>query len=150
VGSIFVVYLAGTVSSAWMGRLSDRYGPPGVISLGVAIMVLSALLTLSGNLYTVITGVAFFTFGFFGAHSVASAWVGQRAVEDKAQASSLYLLFYYAGSSIVGSVGGLFWTPYGWPGVIFMVLVLLLSSLLLAGILPRATSSRGDGEVGQA
>jgi YNFM family putative membrane transporter len=150
VGSIFVVYLAGTVSSAWMGRLSDRYGPPGVISLGVVIMLLSALLTLSGNLYTVITGVAFFTFGFFGAHSVASAWVGQRAVEDKAQASSLYLLFYYAGSSIVGSVGGLFWTPYGWPGVISMVVVLLLSSLLLAGILPRATSSRGDGEEGQA
>jgi MFS transporter, YNFM family, putative membrane transport protein len=150
VGSIFVVYLAGTVSSAWMGRLSDRYGRRGVISLGVAIMLLSALLTLSGNLYTVIAGLAFYTFGFFGAHSVTSAWVGQRAVEDKAQVSSLYLLFYYAGSSIVGSLGGLFWTPYGWPGVISMVVVLLLSSLLLAGILSRATPSRGDGEEGQA
>jgi type II secretory pathway pseudopilin PulG len=31
-----------------------------------------------------------------------------------------------------------------------MVVVLLLSSLLLAGILPRATPSRGDGEAGQA
>ena len=149
VGSIFVVYLAGTVSSAWMGRLSDRYGRRGVISLGVAIMLLSALLTLSGNLYALIAGVAFYTFGFFGAHSVASAWVGQRAVEDKAQASSLYLLFYYAGSSIVGSVGGLFWTPYGWQGVISMVAVLLLASLLLMGILPRSAPSREDGEEGQ-
>ena len=117
--------------------------------MGVVIMLLSALLTLSGNLYAVIVGVAFYTFGFFGAHSVASAWVGQRAVEDKAQASSLYLLFYYAGSSIVGSVGGLFWTPYGWQGVISMVAVLLLASLLLMGILPRAAPSRGDGEEGQ-
>jgi MFS transporter, YNFM family, putative membrane transport protein len=149
VGSIFVVYLAGTVSSAWMGRLSDHYGRRGVISLGVAIMLLSALLTLSGNLYALIAGVAFYTFGFFGAHSVASAWVGQRAVEDKAQASSLYLLFYYAGSSIVGSVGGLFWTPYGWQGVISMVAVLLLASLLLMGILPRSAPSREDGEEGQ-
>ncbi len=115
-----------------------------MIPLGVAIMLVSALLTLSVNLYVVIAGVALYTFGFFRAHSVASAWVGERAAEERAQASSLYLLFYYAGSSIVGTAGGLFWDPYGWYGVVFMVSALLLISLLLMGILSLAVLTQED------
>ena len=134
----------GTVSSALMGRLSDGFGRRRVILLGVAIMLVSALLTLSGNLYVVIAGVALYTFGFFGAHSVASAWVGQRAAGERAQASSLYLLFYYAGSSVVGTIGGLFWDPYGWYGVVFMVVALLMVSLLLMGLLSLAVSTQED------
>jgi YNFM family putative membrane transporter len=144
VGFIFAVYMMGTASSALMGRLSDSFGRRGVILLGVAIMLVSALLTLSGNLYVVIAGVALYTFGFLGAHSVASAWVGERAAEERAQASSLYLLFYYAGSSVVGTAGGLFWDPYGWYGVVFMVSALLLISLLLMGILSLAVPTQED------
>ncbi len=144
VGFIFAVYVMGTASSALMGRLSDSFGRRGVILLGVAIMLVSAVLTLSVNLYVVIAGVALYTFGFFGAHSVASAWVGERAGGERAQASSLYLLFYYAGSSIVGTAGGLFWDPYGWYGVVFMVSALLLISLLLMGILSLVVPTQED------
>ena len=144
VGFIFAVYVMGTVSSALMGRLSDGFGRRGVILLGVAIMLVSALLTLSGNLYVVIARVALYTFGFFGAHSVASTWVGQRAAGERAQASSLYLLFYYAGSSVVRTIGGLFWDPYGWYGVVFMVTALLAISLLLMGILSLALPAQED------
>ncbi len=137
-GAIFVVYLAGTFSSAWMGKLADSFGRPRILLAGIAIMVLGGLLTLSGNLCAIIAGVAVYTFGFFGSHSVASSWVGQRTTADKAQASSLYLLFYYAGSSLFGSVGGLFWDPYGWYGVVSMIMALLLLALLLTGILSAA------------
>jgi hypothetical protein len=62
-------------------------------------MLAGASLTLIGNLYAVLAGIVNFVFGFFGAHSIASGLVGDRAAaESKAQASSLYLLFYYAGS----------------------------------------------------
>ncbi len=142
VGFIFAVYVMGMASSALMGRLSDSFVRRGVILLGVAIMFASALLTLSMNLYVVIAGVALYTFGFFGAHSVASAWVGERAAGERAQASSLYLLFYYAGSSVVGTAGGFFWEPYGWYGVVLMVSALLLISLLLMGILSLAAPPR--------
>ena len=148
VGSIFAVYVMGTASSALMGRLSDGFGRRGMILLGVAIMLVSALLTLSVNLYVVIVGVALYTFGFFGAHSVASAWIGQRAAGERAQASSLYLLFYYAGSSVLGTVGGLFWDPYGWYGVVFMVVALLAISLLLMGILSLAVPT-GEDDAGR-
>ena len=144
VGFVFAVYVMGTASSALMGRLSDGFGSRGVMLLGVAIMLAGALLALGGNLPAVIAGIALCTFGFFGAHSAASAWVGQRAAGERAQASSLYLLFYYAGSSVVGTVGGLFWDAHGWYGVVFMVSVLLAVSLSLMAMLSLAIRAQED------
>ncbi|MHB1681916.1 MAG: hypothetical protein ACYCYO_03680 [Bacilli bacterium] len=69
------------------------------------------------------------TFGFFAGQSVASGWVGERAQSGTEQASSLYLLFYYVGSSMAGTVGGVFWRHSGWPGIVFFV-----STLICAGI----------------
>lgn len=88
------------------------------------------------------------TFGFFGAHSMLSSWVGLRAQHAKAQASSLYLFFYYLGSSIVGSCGGFFWSSYGWWGVAAFIGVLLavafLVSLRLAFLRPAAAAATVD------
>jgi YNFM family putative membrane transporter len=83
-------------------------------------------------LVLVILGVAVVTFGFFGGHSVASSWVGLRAREAKAQAAALYLFFYYLGSSVAGSAGGVFWDHAGWKGVAAFVAVLLLIALSIA------------------
>jgi YNFM family putative membrane transporter len=73
-----------------------------------------------------------FTFGFFGAHSVASSWIGRRAIKAKGQASSLYLFCYYAGSSIAGTAGGFFWHYAGWNGIGIFIGVLLLAALAVA------------------
>jgi YNFM family putative membrane transporter len=131
VGFIFIVYLTGTLSSTWMGRLSDSMGRSQAMRLAISIALAGCLMTLFIPVALKIVGLAIFTFGFFGAHSVASGWVGQLAPAFKAQASSFYLLFYYAGSSIAGAVGGLFWSAYGWPGVIGMITVLLMSAFLV-------------------
>ncbi|MCU6601600.1 MFS transporter [Peribacillus frigoritolerans] len=127
IGFIFIIYLVGTFSSTWMGKLADQYGRRGVLLIGIAIMLMGALLTLLDPLLLKIMGLALFTFGFFGAHSIASSWVGSLADKsEKAQASALYLLFYYAGSSIVGASGGLFLMKFGWGGVISAVSILIL------------------------
>jgi MFS transporter, YNFM family, putative membrane transport protein len=94
-----------------------------VLRAGVTIMLAGASLTLIGNLYAVLAGIVAFVFGFFGAHSVASGLVGERAAaESTAQASSLYLLLYYAGSSVVGTTGELPGKPYGWSGVVICLI----------------------------
>ena len=72
------------------------------------------------------------TAGFFAAHSVASGWVGGRARVAPAQASALYLCLYYIGSSIAGSVGGVFYARGGWPGTVIFVLALLAIALASA------------------
>lgn len=135
VGCIFVVYLIGTFSSTYMGKLADGYGSSKVLCLSISIMLLGCLITLHGNLYMKIIGVAIFTFGFFGSHSVASSWVGKCAHSEKAQAASLYLLFFYLGASMVGTVGGKFLLWYGWGGVVIIIGFALVLALVLASIL---------------
>lgn len=132
---IFILYLLGTVSSAWMGKLADKYGSKNILIISILLTGMGALTTLNTLLLVKIIGVALFTFGFFGGHSIASSWVGQRAAHDKAQASSLYLFFYYAGSSIGGTLGGIFWSTLGWSGVISMITLFLIVALSLGVIL---------------
>jgi MFS transporter, YNFM family, putative membrane transport protein len=80
------------------------------------------------------------TFGFFGGHSTASSWVGRLATHDRAQASSLYLFFYYVGSSIGGTAAGTFWTAFGWVGVVGMVICFLVLALILSFCLSASSS----------
>ncbi|HET6872873.1 MAG TPA: MFS transporter, partial [Sporolactobacillaceae bacterium] len=131
IGAIFIVYITGTLSSAWMGALADKKGQGPVALLSLAIMIIGGLGTLASNLIVVILFIAVFTFGFFGIHSVASRWVGDWAGTNKTQASSLYLLLYYGGSSIVGVTGGYFWSRYNWIGVILLVTLLLVLAFFL-------------------
>ena len=100
--------------------------------IGIIIMLTGALLTSPVSLWVKLIGITIFTFGFFGAHSIASGWVSKRAVRDKAQASSLYLFAYYFGSSVGGTTGGFFWLNYGWNGIVVFITILLVLALLLA------------------
>jgi YNFM family putative membrane transporter len=151
VGWIFAVYIVGTIGSMWLGSLADRHPRHYVLGAAIGAMCMGAFLTVSPNLFIKIIGIAVFTFCFFGGHSIASGWVGKRAGRDKAQASALYLFSYYAGSSIGGSLGGLFWSTNGWIGVIGMIATFLISGLVLTLILPlipqRSTKHEADQQV---
>lgn len=137
VGWIFLIYLVGTFSSAWMGGLADQHGRFKILLSGISLMLVGAILALAGNLILKILGIAIFTFGFFGGHAIASGWVGKRATHDKAQASSLYLFFYYVGSSVGGTTGGIFWSKFGWNGVISIILVFLILASILTYLINR-------------
>jgi YNFM family putative membrane transporter len=147
IGLIFAVYLFGVVSSAWAGSLSAKVGRRVVLPATLMLMFVGTAITLSNQLWVIVFGVAVLTIGFFGTHSVASAWVGARAQVSKAQASSLYLFAYYLGSSVVGSLGGVFWSLRGWHGVVAMACALLLLAIGIAGWLYRLPSREGRAVV---
>ncbi len=144
VALVFVLYLFGTLSANWMGRLTDRRSRRSVLLLGMAIMAAGALLTLADLLPLVLAGAAAMVFGFFGAHSVVSGWVNVWATRQRAQSSALYLFGYHVGSSVAGFVGGLFYAAFGWPGEVGTVLVLLALGLVVALTLP-AGQAAGSG-----
>jgi YNFM family putative membrane transporter len=133
---IFLVYLVGTISSTLMGRLADRYGR-GVIRVSVAIMLVGAVATLAPGLPLKLLGLALFTFGFFGSHSIASGWVGARAGRDVAPASGLYLFFFYLGSSLTGTGGGVVYAHFGWAGLIALLAGFLSVALAATTLLGR-------------
>ncbi len=132
VGSVFGLYVLGFFSSSLMGILSHRFSRPFLLRIGLVTMTLGVGATLMRPLAMVIAGIGLVTIGFFASHSVASSWVGLRAREGKAQASALYLFFYYMGASTAGTIGGFFWTAYGWNGVAAFLIVLLAVALLIA------------------
>ena len=133
VGSVFGLYVLGFFSSSLMGVLSHRFSRPFLLRIGLTTMALGVGATLMRPLPVVIAGIGLVTIGFFASHSVASSWVGLRAREGKAQASALYLFFYYMGASTAGTIGGFFWTAYAWNGVAAFLIVLLAAALLIAG-----------------
>ncbi|AZG08847.1 MFS transporter [Pigmentiphaga sp. H8] len=141
VGMVSVVYLAGIVSSAWMGDLAARLGHGRVMAAGVLLQLAGALLTLSGNLWLLVLGMAVLTFGFFGAHSICSSWVARAARQGRAQASSLYLFGYYCGSSLIGLGGGYALDLAGWNGFIGLVVVLLTLAAANAILLARRSAA---------
>ncbi len=119
---LFFAYLAGTVSSRLAGSLVVRLGRHRVLVSSIAVMVVGTLITLVPNVAAIVVGLVILTAGFFAAHSVASGWVGARAQPSRrAQATSLYNLFYYAGSSVVGWSAGFAFAGAGWPGVAALV-----------------------------
>ena len=137
VSLIFLVYLLGSFSSGVAGRMIHRFGRPFMIRLALTIMLIGTIITLAGSLTAIVAGVGIFTCGFFSAHAIASSWVGRRAKTAKAQASSLYLFCYYLGSSISGTLGGIFWVQYGWNGVAAMIALLVIVAFGVALVLLR-------------
>lgn len=138
---IFLVYLLGSFSSSMVGRQVERFGRSRMLLLTIGTMGLGALVTLSQDIGVIVTGVGIFTCGFFGAHTIASSWVGSRARTAKAQAASLYLFSYYLGSSVSGTVGGIFWSSYGWQGVVLLIFALLGTGLCLYKRLARLSEA---------
>lgn len=137
IGLLFVAYLAGTYSSAVAGRLADRHGRYRVLPVGIAVTVAGVLVSLSGSLVVIVAGLVVLTAGFFASHSVASGSVGAQARVAPAQASALYMCAFYAGSSVAGTAGGVFYGYGGWPLTVAFVLGLLAVALASALSLRR-------------
>jgi MFS transporter, YNFM family, putative membrane transport protein len=132
VSLLFLAYLLGTLSSSVAGGVAARHGRRAVLVAATALMLAGAAVTLLQPLWAVLAGLLLFTAGFFAAHAIASGWVGALAERGRAQAGSMYNLFYYGGSSVLGWAGGLALRWLWWPGVVGMVALGLVLALLLA------------------
>lgn len=140
-GLIFSAYIFGMVASSWAGSLADRYGRAPLVAAGIAISCAGLLLTCTPVLGLVILGIVLLTIGFFATHSAASSWVGRLAHTGRGHAASLYLLAYYLGGSVLGSVGGWFWEHSGWNAVAAFMLVQVALAAWLARRLWQATKA---------
>ena len=137
VGGVFLLYILGSVSSALFGSFAGTVGRRRVFWMPIVLLLAGIVATEAQALPLVILGIALVTVGFFGAHSIASAWVGRRAQANRGHGAAFYLFFYYLGSSVLGSAGGFAWTHAGWAGVALFCLALGSVALLLGILLAR-------------
>ncbi|MGP8299509.1 MFS transporter [Streptomyces inhibens] len=127
-GSIFVVYLVGTVSSAAAGQLVARVGRRGALYLAVGTTSTGLLLSLADSVAAVLAGLILITAGFFAGHAVASSAVSRTAKTARAQASALYQCAYYVGSSLGGALGAAAFHAVGWEGTVLLGLAAMLGA----------------------
>ncbi|MET8611389.1 MULTISPECIES: MFS transporter [Streptomyces] len=138
IGSIFLVYLVGTVSASTAGRLVRRVGRRGALYLAGGTTAAGLLLSLAGSLPLVLLGLVLITAGFFAGHAVASSAVSRTATHGRAQASALYQSAYYIGSSVGSTVGAVAFHSDGWSGTVGVGLLAILGVVAITVLGSRA------------
>ncbi|MET7456730.1 MFS transporter [Streptomyces sp. NPDC005574] len=138
VGSIFLVYLVGTVSASTAGRLVGRLGRRGALYLAGGTTAAGLLLSLADSLATVLLGLVLITAGFFAGHAVASSAVSRTATHGRAQASALYQSAYYIGSSAGSTVGALAFHAGGWAATVGVGVLAVLGVVTITVLGSRA------------
>ncbi|MCQ2375068.1 MAG: MFS transporter [Salinivirgaceae bacterium] len=126
IASIFFMYILGILGSLYAGRLSDKHSTRVLIRYFVAGSIIGQLMMLSQQLWLLVLGLCVFTFNFFATHAMASRTVSQNAGEGRSSATSLYWLFYYLGSSILGTSTGSLLSTGGW--CCFMLTLITISA----------------------
>ncbi|MEU2737606.1 MFS transporter [Streptomyces sp. NPDC007095] len=145
IGSIFLVYLVGTVSASTAGRLVARLGRRGSLYLAGGTTTAGLLLSLADSLPLVLLGLVLITAGFFAGHAVASSSVSHTAKQGRAQASALYQSAYYIGSSAGSTLGAVAFHAGGWAGTVTLGLFAVLGVVtitLLGSHAARAQARR--------
>ncbi|WP_461027185.1 MFS transporter, partial [Streptomyces sparsus] len=128
VGSIFVIYLVGTGSSAAAGRVVGRLGRRGTLYLAIGTTAAGLAVSLLESLPAVLLGLVLITAGFFAGHATASSSVSRSVTSGRAQASALYQMAYYLGSSVGGTVGALAFHAAGWHATVLLSLAALATA----------------------
>ncbi|SFN39988.1 MFS transporter, YNFM family, putative membrane transport protein [Chryseobacterium oleae] len=129
---IFLMYIFGVFGTMITSRLSKRFSRNLILKGSVLFMFSGTLLLLSENIYVVIFGLGLFTLAFFAAHTMASQMTALHAKHGKSSATSIYWLFYYFGSSILGSGTGYILHAYSWTVFIMVLLFSVGISFVLA------------------
>jgi MFS family permease len=115
---IFLCYLSGTVSAKLSGSWSQNFSPIKGMLLGTTMSAIGMCIAAYDSLVAMVLGLLLIGSGGFFTHSLAYAWVSQKAKVAKATATALYLVHYYVG----GSLGGFYliacWQYGAWYGVL--------------------------------
>lgn len=124
-GSLFVTYLAGVVTTPLVGRGVALLGRQKLVLIALALWALGLLLTLLPSLAATIAGLTIAAaFGFI-CQACSTSYVALTARQARSSAVGLYVTFYYLGGAVGGVAAGFAWVLAGWPGCVGMALTVL-------------------------
>lgn len=131
-GSIFVTYLAGVVTTPQVGRGVAFLGRQRLVLIALAVWASALVLTLVPSLFAIIGGLAITAAFGFVCQACSTSFVALTARQARSSAVGLYVTFYYLGGSVGGVAAGGAWTVAGWLGcVVCAVAVLAIIAALV-------------------
>ncbi|CAA7197170.1 MFS transporter [Chryseobacterium potabilaquae] len=130
---IFLMYIFGVLGTMITSKLSKNIEQKVILKSAIVTIIIGSLFLFSENIYMVTCGLGIFTLSFFAAHTIASQMTALHAKEGKSSATSIYWLFYYLGSSILGSSTGYILHSTSWNFFILFIILIILITFLLSG-----------------
>ena len=127
---IYFMYLFGVFGSIATAKLTALYNHFKILKTIIALSVAGLLLLYINNFWIVTLGLAIFTFNFFVVHVICNRIVSDYNLQKRSVTISIYLLFYYMGSSVWGSATGVVLDHFGWQW--FIAGLILLTFILYA------------------
>ena len=125
---IYFMYLFGIFGSIATAKLTALYNHFKILKTIIALSVAGLLLLYINNFWLVTLGLAIFTFNFFVVHVICNRIVSDYNLQKRSVTLSIFLLFYYMGSSVWGSVTGVVLDHFGWQW--FIAGLILLTFIL--------------------
>jgi predicted MFS family arabinose efflux permease len=122
-GSVFLVYLLGVVTTPVSGRLVQRLGLRGALAVAVSLAIAGLLLTLAPSLPVIILGLAVCSTGVFICQSVSTTYISFTVDRGRSAAFGLYVTIYYLGGSLGAILPSLIWADWGWPGCVALLVL---------------------------
>jgi predicted MFS family arabinose efflux permease len=124
-GTLFLVYLAGSVLTPWTGWAVARFGRRRFMIRVMAVWAVGITLTLLSSLYAIVAGLALCAACGLICQAVSTGYVTVTAKAGRSSAVGLYVTSFYVGGSVGTALGGIVWTQGKWPACVALVLAML-------------------------
>jgi predicted MFS family arabinose efflux permease len=124
-GTIFVVYLVGSVLTPMTGWAVSRFGRKRFMIGVIAVWIVGIWLTLVPPLFLIVLGLAMCAACGLICQAVSTGYVTITAKAGRSSAVGLYVASFYIGGSFGAALGGLAWTYGGWGACAAMVSAML-------------------------
>ena len=144
-GAIFVVYLAGSLLTPWIGWAVGRFGRRRFVVGVIALWVGGIALTLAPSLTSIIAGLAVTAACGLICQAVSTGYVTITAQAGRSSAVGLYVTSFYTGGSFGAALGGAAWTLAGWPACVVLVMLMLA---IMGGIVYAAWAQPNNAPPG--
>jgi YNFM family putative membrane transporter len=130
-GSVFVVYLVGSLASLWLGRAIALLGRRNFVLCVLAVWAAGMLASLLPSVTAVVlTLVLASTCGILTQAS-STSFVAITAKTGTSAAVGLYVMWFYIGGTFGGWLPGLAYEAGGWPYSLVLVLGMLAMQAII-------------------
>lgn len=125
IGSLFVVYLAASVTTPMTGKAVRRFGRRNYGIAAIGGWIAGVLLLLVPSLPVIVLGLTLCAICGFMVQAMSTSFVAGHAATGKSSAVGLYGTAFYIGGSVGAALPGLAWATGGWPATVAMTIAML-------------------------
>jgi predicted MFS family arabinose efflux permease len=130
-GSIFVVYLVGSVFALWTGRAIAWFGRRTFVLGVLGIWALGLLVTLYPSDTAIVAGLVICSTCGILTQASSTSFVAITAKTGTSAAVGLYVTSFYVGGTFGGYLPGLAYEAGGWPLSLSLIIVMIAIQALV-------------------